>query len=98
MYPLTLFSSTAKVFMAACIRSKLVGFQTKSAMKPWVTSAGTPSDLLSSKTLSSETSFTRKVVSENENNRQRKPNLTIGNFDNISDNFPSLAKLSRVSQ
>lgn len=33
MYPLTLFSSTAKVFIANCIRSKLVDFQTKSAVK-----------------------------------------------------------------
>jgi hypothetical protein len=41
-YPLTLVSSTAKVFMAACMRSKLVLFQTKSTLKLWFTSMGTP--------------------------------------------------------
>lgn len=33
MYPLTLFSSTANVFIASCILSKLVDFHTKSAAK-----------------------------------------------------------------
>lgn len=41
-YPLTLVSSTAKVFIAPCIRSKLVLFQTKSTLKPWFISTGTP--------------------------------------------------------
>ena len=41
-YPLTLVSSTAKVFMATCIRSKLVLFHTKSTVKLWFISTGTP--------------------------------------------------------
>jgi hypothetical protein len=56
MYPLTLFSSTAKVFIASCIRSKLVDFHTKSAENPWVQSEGTPSLFRSSRPISSETS------------------------------------------
>lgn len=56
MYPLTLFSSTAKVFMASCMRSKLVAFHTKSAVKLCVTSMGTPSDRLNSNPISSDTS------------------------------------------
>lgn len=63
MYPLTLFSSTANVFMASCILSKLVDFQTKSAVKLCVISTGTPSDLRSSKPISSETSA-RKYASQ----------------------------------
>jgi hypothetical protein len=57
IYPLTLFSSTANVFMASCILSKLVDFQTKSAEKLWVHSDGTPSVLLNSNPISSETSI-----------------------------------------
>ncbi|ORY31279.1 hypothetical protein BCR39DRAFT_96942 [Naematelia encephala] len=34
MYPLTLFSSIANVFIAACMRSKLVAFHTKSTENP----------------------------------------------------------------
>jgi hypothetical protein len=56
MYPLTLFSSIANVFIANCIRSKLVDFQTKSAAKLWLHSEGTPSVLRNSKPISSETS------------------------------------------
>lgn len=56
IYALTLFSSTAKVFMASCIRSKLVDFQTKSTIKLWVISVGTPSLFRSSSAISSETS------------------------------------------
>jgi hypothetical protein len=41
-YPLTLVSSTAKVFIAPCILSKLVLFQTKSTLNPWFNSTGTP--------------------------------------------------------
>lgn len=41
-HPLTLVSSTANVFIAPCILSKLVLFQTKSTLKPWLTSTGTP--------------------------------------------------------
>ena len=61
MYPLTLFSSTAKVFIASCILSKLVDFQTKSAVYPCVMSVGTPSDLLNSNAISSETSDAHMV-------------------------------------
>ncbi len=56
MYPLTLFSSIANCFRAACIRSKLVAFQTKSTEKPCVQSVGTPSFRRSSRPISSETS------------------------------------------
>lgn len=41
-HPLTLVSSTANVFIAPCIRSKLVLFQTKSTLNPWFASTGTP--------------------------------------------------------
>lgn len=41
-HPLTLVSSTANVFIAPCILSKLVLFQTKSTLNPWPTSTGTP--------------------------------------------------------
>lgn len=41
-YLLTLVSSTAKVLIAACMRSKLVAFQTNSTVNPWVRSTGAP--------------------------------------------------------
>jgi hypothetical protein len=58
MYPETDCSSTAKVFMASCMRSKEVDFQTKSAEKLCVQSVGVwaSSTFLSSRPISFETS------------------------------------------
>lgn len=61
MYPLTLRSSTANVFMASCMRSNEVDFQTKSAEKLCVQSVGTPSDRRSSSPISSLTSAESKT-------------------------------------
>lgn len=62
MYPLTLFSSTANVFIANCIRSKLTDFHTKSTVKLSVHSVGTPSFLFNSNPTSSDTSAKSRKV------------------------------------
>jgi hypothetical protein len=67
--------------MAACIRSKLVAFQTKSTEKPCVQSTGTPSFRLSSRQISSDTSDV-SVASRTQH--------TVGNLDDRSDSFPHL--------
>lgn len=64
MYPETLCSSTANVFMASCMRSNEVDFQTKSAEKLWVQSEGTPSLRRSSRAISSEMSVGESAISE----------------------------------
>ena len=84
MYPLTLFSSIAKVFIAACILSKLVAFHTKSTEKPCVQSIGTPSFRLSSRQISSETSVLVSSICESSGER------TVWDFDDSSYSFPHL--------
>ena len=61
MYALTLFSLTANVFMASCIRSKLVDFHAESTMKLRMTSIGTPSLFRDSRAVSPETSAMEPV-------------------------------------
>lgn len=95
MYPLTLFSSTAKVFIASCILSKLVDFQTKSAAKLWVQSVGTPSDRRNSNPISSETSAKRFVQQDMKRGTNR---LTIRNLDDVSNTFPRFMHLALIPQ
>eukprot|EP00906_Rhabdomonas_costata_P014527 RCo020882 len=52
-YAETEVSSMAKVFIAFCMRSKEVDFHTKSTLKPWFSSTGTPMLLRSSTATSS---------------------------------------------
>lgn len=94
MYPLTLFSSTANVFMASCILSKLVDFQTKSAAKPCVMSCGTPSALRNSRPISSETSAINRQHKLDDGSQRR----TIRNFDDVANTLPGLVHLSRIAQ
>ena len=94
MYPLTLCSSTAKVFIASCIRSNEVDFQTKSAEKLCEQSLGTPSFRRSSRAISSETSSPacqRRFGIEPER-------LTVGNLDDMTEPFPRLVQLPVVPQ
>jgi hypothetical protein len=49
----TEYSSTAKVFIAFCMRSNEVDFHTKSTVKPYDWSVGTPAELRSSSAISS---------------------------------------------
>lgn len=96
MYALTLFSSTAKVFIASCIRSKLVDFHTKSTIKLWATSVGTPSLFRSSRAISSETSAREPVSQWIRKYCGLGP--TVRDLDDMSGSFPILVQLSRVFQ
>jgi hypothetical protein len=78
MYPLTLCSSTANVFMASCMRSKEVDFQTKSAEKLWLSSLGTPSFRRSSRPISSETSKRNKCQPSRERTSMSQRDALLG--------------------
>lgn len=90
MYPLTLFSSTANVFIASCILSKLVDFHTKSAVYPCVISVGTPSARLNSSPISSETSgaHIRSVIRSPGRNAKH----TVRNLDDVTITLPSFVQ------
>ena len=96
MYPLTLFSSTANVFIASCILSKLVDFHTKSAVYPCVISVGTPSDRLNSKPISSETS-TAHIVSHSAY-IDVIVTRTVRDFNDMPITFPGFVKGAIILQ
>lgn len=95
MYPLTLLSSTANVFIACCILSNEVDFQTKSAEKPCVQSVGTPSDRRSSRPISSLTSARVKKYGSSgllfEDSPCERVRRTVGDLNNVSNPVPVAA-------